>query len=186
MRSAPFWTQAWTQRLFWQERTSRKTKCTSFSWNYVSLQISGKDLADLAFVDLPGFITSVGQTGHAYDIDLVKSLVTSYIKNPSCVTLLTVACESLSALNPQLCSFIHPTFHLVADFENQGAHHLAKQFDPEGKRTIGKPLELQAYVHLLELTSSCHRCAHQTRSNSVWRKGILASPYSQWGRTIAQ
>ena len=25
-----------------------------------------------------------------------------------------------------------------ADFENQGAHRLAKQFDPEGKRTVGK------------------------------------------------
>ena len=25
-----------------------------------------------------------------------------------------------------------------ADFENQGAHHLAKSFDPEGKRTVGK------------------------------------------------
>ena len=26
----------------------------------------------------------------------------------------------------------------VADFENQGAHHLAKLNDPDGKRTIGK------------------------------------------------
>lgn len=25
-----------------------------------------------------------------------------------------------------------------ADFENQGAHHLAKLNDPEGKRTIGE------------------------------------------------
>lgn len=25
----------------------------------------------------------------------------------------------------------------AADFENQGAHHIAKQHDPEGKRTIG-------------------------------------------------
>lgn len=25
----------------------------------------------------------------------------------------------------------------IADFENQGAHHLAKKHDPEGKRTIG-------------------------------------------------
>lgn len=27
--------------------------------------------------------------------------------------------------------------YLLADFENQGAHHLAKKHDPEGKRTIG-------------------------------------------------
>ncbi|KAJ7651398.1 hypothetical protein FB45DRAFT_1079214, partial [Roridomyces roridus] len=41
----------------------------------------------------------------------------SYIEKPSCVILLTVACET--------------------DFENQGAHHLAKQYDPQGKRTVG-------------------------------------------------
>ncbi|KAF8839962.1 hypothetical protein BDN67DRAFT_1011889, partial [Paxillus ammoniavirescens] len=44
----------------------------------------------------------------------------------SCVILLTVACET--------------------DFENQGAHHLAKKYDPEGKRTVGvltKPDRIQ-------------------------------------------
>lgn len=66
----------------------------SFSKNYVSLEISGKDLADLSFVDLPGLIASVGGRGHETDIELVKSLVTSYIEKPSCVILLTVACES--------------------------------------------------------------------------------------------
>lgn len=90
---------------------------TSFSRNYVSLDISGRDLADLSFVDLPGLIASVGQSGRVHDIELVKNLVISYIERPSCLILLTVACET--------------------DFENQGAHHLAKQYDPEGKRTVG-------------------------------------------------
>ncbi|KIM53478.1 hypothetical protein SCLCIDRAFT_1222690 [Scleroderma citrinum Foug A] len=90
---------------------------TSFSRNYVSLEIKGRDLADLSFVDLPGLIASVSQDGNDHDIDLVKSLVVSYIEKASCVILLTVACET--------------------DFENQGAHHLAKQHDPEGKRTVG-------------------------------------------------
>ncbi|KAG6327681.1 hypothetical protein ID866_11408, partial [Astraeus odoratus] len=80
-------------------------------------EISGRDLADLSFVDLPGLIASVGQGGNVQDIELVKDLVISYIEKPSCLILLTVACET--------------------DFENQGAHHLAKQFDPEGKRTVG-------------------------------------------------
>ena len=34
----------------------------------------------------------------------------------------------------------------AADFENQGAHHITKQHDPEGKRTIGvltKPDRIQ-------------------------------------------
>ncbi|KAI6044500.1 P-loop containing nucleoside triphosphate hydrolase protein [Pisolithus marmoratus] len=89
----------------------------SFSRNYVSLEISGRELADLSFVDLPGLIASVGRAGNENDIDLVKSLVTSYIEKPSCLILLTVACET--------------------DFENQGAHYLAKQHDPKGKRTVG-------------------------------------------------
>ncbi|KIK82818.1 hypothetical protein PAXRUDRAFT_832134 [Paxillus rubicundulus Ve08.2h10] len=98
----------------------------SFSKNYVSLEISGRGLADLSFVDLPGLIASVGRAGDERDIELVKSLVTSYIKKDSCVILLTVACET--------------------DFENQGAHHLAKTYDPEGKRTVGvltKPDRIQ-------------------------------------------
>ncbi|KAF6746771.1 P-loop containing nucleoside triphosphate hydrolase protein [Ephemerocybe angulata] len=89
----------------------------NFSSNCVSLQISGPGVADLSFCDLPGLIASVSSKGHANDIALVESLVTSYIKKSSCIILLTVTCET--------------------DFENQGAHRLAKQYDPEGKRTIG-------------------------------------------------
>jgi len=79
----------------------------SFSRNYVSLEISGKELADLSFVDLPGLIASVGQTGHVHDIDLVKNLVTSYIEEQSCVILLTVACESQSLNCHCLNLYIH-------------------------------------------------------------------------------
>ncbi|TFY61367.1 hypothetical protein EVJ58_g4550 [Rhodofomes roseus] len=89
----------------------------SFTMNCVCLQIRGGDVADLSFCDLPGLISSVGKGGKESDIGLITSLVTSYISKPSCIVLLTVACET--------------------DFENQGAHHLAKQHDPEGKRTIG-------------------------------------------------
>ncbi|KAJ7731654.1 P-loop containing nucleoside triphosphate hydrolase protein [Mycena metata] len=90
----------------------------SFSTNYISLQISGLDIADLSFVDLPGLIASVSsKSGNEADIAMVESLVTSYISKPNCIILLTVACET--------------------DFENQGAHHLTKKHDPEGKRTIG-------------------------------------------------
>ncbi|KAL4247786.1 hypothetical protein AB1N83_014132, partial [Pleurotus pulmonarius] len=88
----------------------------TFSTNCVTLQISGPDVADLSFCDLPGLIASVGAGGNSNDIQLVESLVTSYISKPSCVILLTVACET--------------------DFENQGAHQLAKKHDPHGKRTI--------------------------------------------------
>ncbi|KAJ7215356.1 P-loop containing nucleoside triphosphate hydrolase protein [Mycena pura] len=89
----------------------------SFSTNYISLHIYGPEVADLSFVDLPGLIASISKGGNERDIQMVENLVTSYISKPSCVILLTVACET--------------------DFENQGAHHLTKKHDPDGKRTIG-------------------------------------------------
>ncbi|KAI0628425.1 P-loop containing nucleoside triphosphate hydrolase protein [Trametes polyzona] len=89
----------------------------SFSSNSVCLQITGPDVEDLSFCDLPGLIASVGSGGSAGDIELVQGLVTSYIKKPSCIVLLTVACET--------------------DFHNQGAHQLTKAHDRDGVRTIG-------------------------------------------------
>ncbi|KAJ7443601.1 P-loop containing nucleoside triphosphate hydrolase protein [Mycena galericulata] len=89
----------------------------SFSTNYISLEISGPELADLSFVDLPGLIASVSRGGNDRDIEMVENLVSAYISKPSTIVLLTIACET--------------------DFENQGAHHLTKKHDPEGKRTIG-------------------------------------------------
>ncbi|KAH9925885.1 P-loop containing nucleoside triphosphate hydrolase protein [Epithele typhae] len=89
----------------------------TFSTNNVSLQISGPEVEDLSFVDLPGLIASVGSNENENDIELVKSLVTTYIERDSCIILLTVACET--------------------DFQNQGAHRVTKQHDPDGWRTIG-------------------------------------------------
>ncbi|KAJ7769899.1 P-loop containing nucleoside triphosphate hydrolase protein [Mycena metata] len=104
-------------RTFLEDDEEESTE-VSFSTNYISLQISGPEIADLSFVDLPGLIATVSSRGgNERDIAMVESLVSSYICRPSCVILLTVACET--------------------DFENQGAHNLAKKHDPEGKRTIG-------------------------------------------------
>ena len=87
----------------------------SFSKNCVCLELSGPDLTDLSFCDLPGahvpwcitvpslltfgfirkgLIASVGQGGNESDIQLVRDLVTTYISRPSCLILLTVTCES--------------------------------------------------------------------------------------------
>jgi hypothetical protein len=91
----------------------------TFSNNCVSLQISGKDVADLSFCDLPGkcdlgkyvsstidslhpgLIASVGKDGNNSDIEMVKNLVTSYISKPSCLILSTVACESRYNFDPR-------------------------------------------------------------------------------------
>ncbi|KIJ53715.1 hypothetical protein M422DRAFT_42801 [Sphaerobolus stellatus SS14] len=88
-----------------------------FTTNCISLEIRGPELTDLSFCDLPGLIASVSDDGREEDIEKVRELVSSYIAKESCIVLLTVACET--------------------DFETQGAYRLAKQYDPQGMRTIG-------------------------------------------------
>ncbi|KAF8504671.1 P-loop containing nucleoside triphosphate hydrolase protein [Russula emetica] len=88
-------------------------KDLSFSYNSVCLEISGNDVEDLSFVDLPGLIVG----GEPRDADLVQQLAEEIIRKESCIILLTIACET--------------------DFENQSAHRLAERFDPQGSRTIG-------------------------------------------------
>ncbi|EIW80172.1 hypothetical protein CONPUDRAFT_57692 [Coniophora puteana RWD-64-598 SS2] len=134
----------------------------SFSKNTISLEISGEDVADLSFVDLPGLIVST-TNGASGDIELVRSLVSSYIKKPSCVILLTVTCET--------------------DFNNQGAHELIKEFDPKGERTVGvltKPDLLQLgdedfWIDLIRgknvPLSNKWYCVKQPRPDEV-KKGI--------------
>ncbi|KAI0250036.1 P-loop containing nucleoside triphosphate hydrolase protein [Lactifluus subvellereus] len=85
----------------------------SFSSNSVCLEISGKDVDDLSFVDLPGLIVG----GEPRDARLVQQLAEEFISKESCIILVTIACET--------------------DFENQNAHRLAAHFDPDGARTIG-------------------------------------------------
>ncbi|KAI9508380.1 P-loop containing nucleoside triphosphate hydrolase protein [Russula earlei] len=85
----------------------------SFSSDCIVLHIHGPDVTDLNFVDLPGLFVG----GQEDEINLIRDLAISYIRRPSCIILLTVACET--------------------DFVNQGAHRLAKEYDPHGERTIG-------------------------------------------------
>ncbi|KAI9441570.1 P-loop containing nucleoside triphosphate hydrolase protein [Lactarius indigo] len=85
----------------------------SFSSNTICLEICGRDVDDLSFVDLPGLIVG----GEPRDSRLVQQLAEEHIRKESCIILLTIACET--------------------DFENQTAHRLAAQFDPSGARTIG-------------------------------------------------
>lgn len=88
---------------------------------------------------LLGLIASVSSSRGGNDgaISIVENLVTSYIKKPSCIILLTVACESKpSGIMLIMAGLIDVS---IADFENQGAHRLVKVHDPQGMRTIGTP-----------------------------------------------
>ncbi|KAI1783496.1 P-loop containing nucleoside triphosphate hydrolase protein [Ganoderma leucocontextum] len=99
------------------DHTDSASREVTFSSNYISLEIRGEDVEDLSFCDLPGMIASVSSGQDENDIELVKQLIVEYIEKESCIILLTVACET--------------------DFQNQGAHRLARTYDPEGTRTIG-------------------------------------------------
>ncbi|GJE96959.1 Dynamin domain-conaining protein [Phanerochaete sordida] len=83
-----------------------------FSRNAVCMDISGPEMTDLAFVDLPGII----QNASAETVQLVEDLVKSHIKG-NCLILVTLPMSD--------------------DIENQKAMQLAKQVDPSGLRTIG-------------------------------------------------
>ncbi|EKM52205.1 uncharacterized protein PHACADRAFT_198273 [Phanerochaete carnosa HHB-10118-sp] len=84
----------------------------AFSRNAVCMDISGPEMADLAFVDLPGII----QNASSDTVQLVEDLVKSHIKG-NCLILVTLPMND--------------------DIENQKAMQLAKQIDPAGLRTIG-------------------------------------------------
>ena len=45
-------------------------------------------------IRVEGLIASVSSGGNTGDINLVKSLIQSYISKPSCIILLTITCES--------------------------------------------------------------------------------------------
>jgi hypothetical protein len=96
-----------------EDHVEPQTNQLSFSSDLVSVRISGRDIDDLSFVDLPGacliymrlpaskifaaaagIIASVREGSDESDIQQVKSLVSEYIKKPSCLILMITSCES--------------------------------------------------------------------------------------------
>ncbi|KAJ6557932.1 P-loop containing nucleoside triphosphate hydrolase protein [Mycena capillaripes] len=83
-----------------------------FSRNVVCVDLEGPDLTDLMFLDLPGII----QNAEPEIVQLVEEMVVSHIQG-NCLILVALP--------------------MTDDIENQKALRLARQEDPEGKRTIG-------------------------------------------------
>jgi GTPase SAR1 family protein len=65
-----------------------------FSPNIVRLDIWGADLDTLSFYDLPGIIQSSDVKEESYLVPLVENLVRGYIRDDSCIILLTVPMTS--------------------------------------------------------------------------------------------
>uniref|UniRef100_A0A1I7ZG19 GED domain-containing protein n=1 Tax=Steinernema glaseri TaxID=37863 RepID=A0A1I7ZG19_9BILA len=87
------------------------------SKQHISLTIFSPDVLDLTLVDLPG-VTRVAAGNQGGDIEQkTRSLAKSFISNPNCLIL--------------------AVSHVTADLSTSDALLLAREVDPEGKRTIG-------------------------------------------------
>ncbi|RSL77183.1 hypothetical protein CEP51_009304 [Fusarium floridanum] len=91
---------------------------SAFSRDILRVEISGPNEDHLTVIDVPGMFENVtpGVTTKE-DIDLVKDMVRNYIRESRTIILAVVPC--------------------TGDIANQKILTLAKEVDPEGKRTLG-------------------------------------------------
>ncbi|KAI0088919.1 P-loop containing nucleoside triphosphate hydrolase protein [Irpex rosettiformis] len=127
------------------ERPPGSDRQLQFSNNVVCLDISGPDVIDLAFIDLPGIISYVGEGEDPNNIKAVQDMVTRHIQGNTLILL---------------------TITMRDDIDNQGAARFAREADPDGMRTIGvltKPDTIQqgeAESWLRVLNGSRHALKH--------------------------
>ncbi|GMM32836.1 dynamin-related GTPase [Saccharomycopsis crataegensis] len=93
----------------------------------INLKIYSPNVLNLTLVDLPG-LTKVPIGDQPTDIEVqIKNLITEYISKPNCIIL------AVSPAN--------------VDLANSESLKLARQFDPQGKRTIGVLSKLDLMDH---------------------------------------
>ncbi|KAI0186255.1 putative dynamin family GTPase [Xylaria flabelliformis] len=88
-----------------------------FSKDLLRIEISGPHHPHLTIVDLPGLIHSETKQQSAWDVELVKDVVQTYMKKRRSIILAVVSAKN--------------------DFANQIVLTLARSADPKGKRTMG-------------------------------------------------
>ncbi|KAI1347300.1 P-loop containing nucleoside triphosphate hydrolase protein [Xylaria sp. FL0043] len=88
-----------------------------FSKDLLRIEISGPHYPHLTIVDLPGLIHSETRQQSASDVELVKDVVQTYMKQPRSIILAVISAKN--------------------DFANQIVLKLAQTIDPSGKRTMG-------------------------------------------------
>ncbi|KAF3905219.1 Dynamin-3 [Orbilia brochopaga] len=123
---------------------SSETTDVPFSPNVICMEITGNNIPNLSFIDLPGIIHATERKEDEYLIKLVKSLVESYIKQEDCLILLAMTMKD--------------------DAVNQSAAQMARKLGPN--RTIGaltKPDtvldgEFEQWIKILR--GSDHRLHH--------------------------
>ena len=88
-----------------------------FSENVVCVSIVGPDVGNLTLADLPGLIQATSAKEEERFIVMIENLVKKYARNERNVIVECITCKD--------------------DIENQKMHTLARDFDPEGVRTVG-------------------------------------------------
>ncbi|KAH9917730.1 P-loop containing nucleoside triphosphate hydrolase protein [Fomitopsis serialis] len=96
-----------------QALTTSDPQIRKFSRDVIVVDINDPEGTDLSFIDLPGLVQNLASDDL---ITLVKGLVQHYIADESTIILITVPAAD--------------------DMENQQAARLARDVDPDGKRTI--------------------------------------------------
>lgn len=89
----------------------------AFSNDILRIEVSGPDRPHLTIVDLPGLIHSENKHQSASDVQLIKDVVRSYMKESRSIILAVVSAKN--------------------DYANQVVLKLAQQADPRGARTLG-------------------------------------------------
>ncbi|KAL2018371.1 hypothetical protein VTK56DRAFT_906 [Thermocarpiscus australiensis] len=89
----------------------------AFSRDILRIEITGPDRPHLTIVDLPGLIHSETKNQTSSDVELIKDVVQSYMKEPRCIILAVVSAKN--------------------DFANQVVLKLARTADKTGARTLG-------------------------------------------------
>ncbi|CAN9314364.1 unnamed protein product [Alternaria alternata] len=88
-----------------------------FSSDILRLELSGPNQPHLTLVDLPGLFQAGSRSQSDEDVETVKALVLSYMKNPRSIILAVVSAKN--------------------DFNNQSITRHSREIDPKGRRTLG-------------------------------------------------
>jgi hypothetical protein len=102
--------------------SSNGPNALSFSSDVVVVKISGPDVEDLTFIDLPG-VVGTGENQSDMEDSLIRGIANGYIARANTLILLTLP--------------MRDTLTAVDDLHYQAANVMARLADPERIRTIG-------------------------------------------------
>ncbi|KXH48688.1 vacuolar sorting protein VPS1 [Colletotrichum simmondsii] len=89
----------------------------AFASDALRIEISGPTGLQLSIVDLPGLISVSNEEQSQADVEAVHAMVRSYLKSTRTIILAVVQASN--------------------DFANQGIIKIAREYDPDGQRTVG-------------------------------------------------